>query len=206
MAAMMLDFNPPAALQHLILVKHAMPVIEAGRPAREWRLGEVGRARCADLAAGVRAFGPAGPLVSSDEPKAVETAQRVADALALPTAIEPDLAEHRRGHARLLSDADFQAAIAALFARPDERVFGEETAQQARDRFARGAGRALAGSSARCRMLVAHGTVISLFTAALTGVDGHALWKRLDLPSAVVLARAGTGWTLAGGWGWLPEG
>jgi len=36
-------------------------------------------------------------------------------------------------------------------------------------------------------VIVSHGTVISLFVAWLTGVDGFLLWKELGLPSLVVL-------------------
>jgi len=39
-------------------------------------------------------------------------------------------------------------------------------------------------------IVVSHGTVISLYVAAHAGVDGLALWKRLGLPSFVVLDRA----------------
>lgn len=58
----------------LVLVRHAMPKIEPGAPAPSWRLGRAGRAAAAALGQ----FVPAGYLVSSDEPKALETAELVA--------------------------------------------------------------------------------------------------------------------------------
>ncbi len=39
-----------AVVRRLILVKHSLPVLEPAVPAREWRLGEEGRRRCAGLA------------------------------------------------------------------------------------------------------------------------------------------------------------
>jgi broad specificity phosphatase PhoE len=36
--------------------------------------------------------------------------------------------------------------------------------------------------------IVAHGTVISLFVSRLTNADPFLLWKRLGLPSFVVLS------------------
>ena len=44
--------------------------------------------------------------------------------------------------------------------------------------------------------VVAHGTVIALYVAAVTGVAPLPLWQRLSLPAFVVLARA-TGALLA---------
>jgi broad specificity phosphatase PhoE len=36
-------------------------------------------------------------------------------------------------------------------------------------------------------MIVAHGTVISLFVASLTGISAFSLWAELGLPSFVVV-------------------
>jgi len=36
-------------------------------------------------------------------------------------------------------------------------------------------------------LVVAHGTVISLFVSWLTGEDGYLLWDKLGLPSFLVL-------------------
>jgi broad specificity phosphatase PhoE len=35
--------------------------------------------------------------------------------------------------------------------------------------------------------IVAHGTVISLLVAAANGLDGFELWRRLGLPSALLV-------------------
>jgi broad specificity phosphatase PhoE len=42
-------------------------------------------------------------------------------------------------------------------------------------------------------VVVTHGTVLSLYVPAVTGLDLVALWRRLDLPSYVVLARPDLG-------------
>jgi hypothetical protein len=42
-------------------------------------------------------------------------------------------------------------------------------------------------------VVVTHGTVLSLYVAAVTGLDVVALWRRLDLPSYLVLARPDLG-------------
>jgi len=66
---------------HLILVKHALPEIIPTLPANQWHLSEVGRAQCALLADQLAIYAPSA-LVSSSEPKALETAHLAADARA----------------------------------------------------------------------------------------------------------------------------
>ncbi|MEO6060713.1 MAG: histidine phosphatase family protein [Thermoflexales bacterium] len=183
----------PANAERLILVKHSLPEIVDGVRARDWRLSEEGRRRCDALADALAAYAPSGALTSSDEPKAIETAERVAARLGLPAAVDADLSEHKRGSKKLLDETEWQAAMARLFAHPNRLEYGEETGDQARLRFETAIRRALAAhvatSSGAC-VCVCHGTVISLFTVALAGVDGYALWRRLELPSFVVLSLA----------------
>ncbi len=183
----------PQTAARLILVKHSLPEIVDGVRAREWRLSDEGRRRCNTLADALAIYAPSGVITSSDEPKAIETAERVAARLGLPTAVNADLGEHKRGARKLLDDAEWQAAIARLFAHPDRLEYGEETGDQARTRFETAIRRALASraidATGAC-VCVAHGTVISLFMAAFSGVGGHDLWRRLELPSFVVLSLA----------------
>jgi broad specificity phosphatase PhoE len=183
----------PQTADRLILVKHSLPEIVDGVRAREWRLSAEGRRRCDALADVLAVYAPSGVITSSDEPKAIETAERVAARLGLPTAVDAGLAEHKRGAKKLLDEAVWRAAIGRLFARPDRLEYGEETGDQARTRFETAIRRALASraidATGAC-VCVAHGTVISLFTAAFAGLDGHDLWRRLELPSFVVLSLA----------------
>ena len=48
-----------AAPRHLILVKHAPPIVEPGVSPARWVLSDAGRARCAPLADRLRAYRPA---------------------------------------------------------------------------------------------------------------------------------------------------
>lgn len=158
----------------------------AGRPASAWRLSPRGRAQCAPLAAALRRHGP-GHLVSSREPKAVETAQAVAAALGLDHSVAAGLEEHHRESVPILPD--FASRIADLFARPDQRVLGEETATEALARFSAALDAVVAAwrwPGPPC--IVTHGTVLSLHLAARCGIDGLALWRRLRCPSLLVVA------------------
>lgn len=74
-------------------------------------------------------------------------------------------ARRPRPAAPLLSSQDaFRARVQALLSRPDERVFGDETANEAYARF-RTAVRAVMRTHAGNVAIVAHGTVIALLVA-----------------------------------------
>jgi broad specificity phosphatase PhoE len=165
----------------LVLVKHSLPAVDPAVPPAQWHLSSEGYARCTRLAAHLSAFVPA-KVVSSIEPKAAETARAVSDAVAF----DERLREHDRSASPWLGEIEFERAVAAAFERPDEVVFGHESIMAARERF----GAAVEEHLARTRdtlIVVAHGTVIAAYAAARAGVDGFGLWRRLGLPSLVVL-------------------
>jgi len=168
----------------LVLVKHSLPEIDPRVPANQWRLCEIGRQRCRPLADRLAGCGPR-RIISSLEPKAIETAQIVARRLGLPAETAPDLHEHERHDVGVLSLEDFESSVRRFFERPGERVFGRETADQAHARFARALSGLIEWQTGENLVVVAHGTVITLFVARATGREPFALWKRLGLPSIV---------------------
>ncbi len=174
-------------MSRLILVKHSQPEIDPNKPAREWPLSEPGRARCVPLAAQLSLLEP-NRIFSSDEPKAVETASLLAACLGLTTRVEQDLHEHGRAGVPWMDDAEWQQTMSAFFHQRKELVFGDESADQALGRFSVAVDRIVPLDSGDCSVIVAHGTVISLFAAAKTGADAHQLWCDLHLPSFIVLS------------------
>lgn len=170
-----------------LLVKHAMPRVTPGVPAREWRLSEEGRGACLPLARRLADFQP-GVVVTSTEPKAVETGSLVAANLRLSCENVGDLHEQSRQTAGFLSKEGFSAGIQELFARPEQLVFGEETASQALKRFSACGQGVVARFPEESVVIVSHGTVISLLVAELTDQDGYTVWSSLGLPSIVVLS------------------
>jgi broad specificity phosphatase PhoE len=124
-------------------------------------------------------------LVSSEEPKAIETAQIVGERLRIETRTAPDLDEHRRPFVD--RPEEFERLMQRFFAEPDQRVFGDESANEALARFAAAVDAAVGAQGAGNPAIVAHGTVISLYAAPLFGVGAGALWQRLQMPSFVVV-------------------
>ncbi|MFT3895485.1 MAG: histidine phosphatase family protein [Anaerolineales bacterium] len=170
----------------LILVKHSIPEIVENVPAREWKLSVEGRFRCKRLAERLAKYQPS-QIVSSVEPKAKETAELSAKELGLPTSTFEGLHEHERSKVAYLSKGNFEEAVREFFAHPDDLVFGSETAEQAYQRFQTATDSILKKYSDQTVVVVAHGTVISLYVSRLTGVSDLMMWKELGLPSFVVL-------------------
>lgn len=170
----------------LILVKHSQPEIIPEVTAHEWRLSAEGRRRTIPLAARLAAYYPS-KIFSSPEPKAYETAAAVGSRLGLPVQVNPRLHEHRRNSVAYLDAAGFQQSMRNFFDHPEERVFGEETAAEARARFSGAVRRLMVQYPRQTIVVVSHGTVISLFSADCCHLEAYEIWKQLALPSFVVI-------------------
>lgn len=173
-------------MQTLVLVKHSLPEIVENVPASEWRLSVEGQARCKRLADRLARYQP-NQIISSVEPKAKETAETLAAELGLSASVVEDLHEHDRNHVGYLSNEKFQESVRDFFAQPDELAFGSETADQAYQRFQVAIDTILRRFPSQTIIVVAHGTVISLYVSRFVGISALSLWKELGLPSFVVL-------------------
>src|SRR5262245_61905244 len=156
-------------IRPLVLIRHARPLVDPGLPARAWTLSDEGREAARALVGRVRPLAVT-RVVSSVEPKAWETGAIVAQRLGVPCSAAPGLHEHDREGAPFLAEEQFQAAMEALFERPDALVFGRETANQARDRFAAAVDAVLAEYPDDTVAISSHATVISLLAALRRGV------------------------------------
>jgi broad specificity phosphatase PhoE len=172
--------------KHLLLVRHSLPKIVENLPAREWELSAEGQIRAQRLAERLSPFQPE-YIISSVEPKARETAEIIAARHNLELHIVDGLHEHDRSKTPYLSRDEFQAAMHEFFEKPDTLVFGRETADEAYARFDQTVRSVLDCHSNETVVIVAHGTVISLFVSRLTGISGWSLWNELGLPSFVVI-------------------
>ncbi|MFM8319820.1 MAG: histidine phosphatase family protein [Chloroflexota bacterium] len=178
----------------LLLIKHSLPEIDPARPADEWPLGLEGRRRCLALAERLMQYRPQA-LFCSLETKARQTAAILADRLSLPVTPTAGLHEHARRSAGFGTPEQFQADVQRFFAHPEQLVFGEETARAAQARFTFAIAGLLQANPAQTLAVVAHGTVISLFSQPhLDPGDAAAVyrfWQQLGLPSIVVFELPG---------------
>jgi len=168
-------------MQTLILVRHSESKLDSSLPPHKWGLTESGRQRCVSLANKLRSHKP-GIVFTSDEPKALQTGEIVADSLGLSCHTAAGLHEHRREAGKIVDRETFLAQVEDLFARPDKVAFGLESANQALTRFAEAVQAVMDSCSDRSVAIVSHGTVMSLYYGAVTGLDPYQFWRRLGLP------------------------
>jgi len=172
----------------LILIKHAHSQMNPSLPPEQWELSEQGRKRCAALAARLSAHVP-DLIFSSEERKASQTAELLAQQLNRPWQPAPGLQEHDRGNVPVMATKDFISAMAQVFRRPHERVLGRESADEALTRFERALSDLLDQHSDKDVAVVTHGTVIALFAAEHADVDPFLNWRQMGLPSFMVFER-----------------
>jgi broad specificity phosphatase PhoE len=142
----------------VILIRHAMPERVPGVPPREWHLGEEGRAAARTLAALL----PSGArIVSSDEPKAVETAEQLGGTVT----VDPRLREVGRPSAW---DDGYRDTARRYIA--GERLAGWETHDDVVERFR---------SAATGDIVVTHGMAMTLYLS-----EGVRFWEALTFPDA----------------------
>lgn len=142
-------------------------------------MSEDGRARCHELAERLSVYKPK-TLLASTEPKARETADLIGPALGLEVQLADGLRETARRTVGWLERDELERRIRELFDRPDEVVYGEESAAEALARF-----ELAVTELPEPAVVVSHGTVISLFAASRTGRDPFMIWRALELPDVV---------------------
>ena len=172
----------------LILVRHGAPLVDIEQPAETWPLSDGGRAASGRLAELLKPHAP-DLIVSSAEPKASQTAYLLAVALDADFQTSEGLEEHHRRKTGYLDRGTFENKVVELFRNPDKRVLGEETANQAANRFAKALKTVEKLNPRRSLAVVSHGTVISLWLERHAGADGLVTWKMLGMPSFVVFDR-----------------
>ena len=143
--------------------------------------------RCKTLADGISRYCP-DVIATSSEPKAAETTQIIAGLLGKTFTTVEDLHEHGRSNVGWLDKEHFEEAVAKFFEQPQALVFGNETADQTHERFAKAVMRIIEKHPNRNIAIIAHGTVIALFVARALGLQPIRFWKQLGLPSFVVLS------------------
>jgi broad specificity phosphatase PhoE len=118
----------------LIYLTHPQVEIDPQAPVPEWGLSFEGRARALALA-GAEGLAGVSRIVSSQEAKAVETAEILAQPLRLAVETRARLGENDRSATGYLPPEEFETVADAFFAHPDESVRGWERAIEAQARI-----------------------------------------------------------------------
>ncbi len=174
-------------MKRLILIKHAPPEVDPTQSSEKWNLGEKGRKACEGLAEKLRPHG-IGKIVSSQEPKALQTAEELSSRLAVEVTSIPGLEEHDRRNVPHMRSGEFISMVELFFRRPDDLVLGDETANEALARLSAAIEAIVSDATEDTMAVITHGTVMALFLEKhRAGKSGFDLWRRLGLPSFAVL-------------------
>ncbi|TCT22377.1 broad specificity phosphatase PhoE [Melghiribacillus thermohalophilus] len=172
----------------LLLIKHSNPILDSEKPSNQWVLSEEGKQRALLLANQLENY-QFSQIFSSVEPKARETADIVANNLGKKVLEKENLHEHRRESNRIIYPRDeFENIMKKFFHYPDQLIFGEETARQAKGRFEK----AVLEITNNIQhdedlVIITHGTVITLFVSNYNFIDCFQFWNSLGMPSVVEL-------------------
>ncbi|QBX54892.1 histidine phosphatase family protein [Nocardioides seonyuensis] len=186
-----------------LFLTHPEVVVDPSTPVTRWSLSDVGRARAHTFARVLVGQGWE-LIVSSEEQKAVETAEILGEALGLPVANDPELGENDRSATGFLPPEEFERTADRFFARPDEAVRGWETAASAQRRIVAAVRRVSAAAPGRRIVFVGHGAVGGLLLGDLTDLP---ISRELDQPrQGSWFAFDPTTWSTNDSWRALPEG
>ncbi|MFD1018597.1 histidine phosphatase family protein [Thalassobacillus hwangdonensis] len=174
----------------LILIKHAMPALSEHTPSNQWQLTEEGRKQARSLGEKLKDYSFL-KVYSSKEPKAVDTAKEIAAASSVEVEEVHNLHEHVRETNRIIYPRkEWREIIQKFFDHPSELIFGDETADQARERFSKAVKQVLEGHpDEEDVIVVTHGTVMTLFITQFNDLDAFTLWDTFGLPSYAELDR-----------------
>ncbi len=174
-------------MPRLILIRHSNPNQIHDVNSHYWELSEKGRANCQPLAEKLRPH-DIQRMITSDEPKAMQTGQLVAEYLDIPVETAPDLYEQKRYTVGWFNSIEERtAAVRKLFEQPDEVVFGEESGIDAYQRFAQAIDSIHSQYPDENLGIATHGTVMALFLERRAGVNAIEFWQQMGIPMFVVL-------------------
>jgi len=149
-------------------LSHPQVQIDPAVPVPEWGLSDAGRARLATLA-GAGWLGTVRRIVSSDERKAIETAEALMPMTdGARVEILPGFHENDRSATGFLPPAEFEVTADAFFAAPEQSVRGWERAADAQARIV-GAVDAVLADGDTPVLFVGHGGVGTLLKCHVKG-------------------------------------
>ena len=166
-----------------LLVRHAAPVIDPSAPSSEWVLSaegeEAARRLARHLARPVR-----GPLYSSAETKAVQTASALAEEWGLRVRVEDGLREVG-GRRWAASGREYEQSVSRYLR--SETVDGWEGLAEAQDRVVATMRKLMRGEDA---LFVSHGLVLVLGLAWLLNAEPATLlpvWRTIRFPDLCIV-------------------
>jgi len=162
-----------------LYITHPQVRIDPDVPVPQWSLSDIGRQR-AEKAAQQPWAQKLGRIVSSDETKAIETAEILAAVADVSIMLAPDTHENDRSATGFLAPPEFEAAADWFFANPEKSFNGWERAIDAQRRIVSNVERILATHDTSLPIaFVGHGGVGTLLKCHL---EGRPIGRDRDQP------------------------
>ncbi len=162
-----------------LYITHPQVRIDPDVPVPQWGLSEIGRSR-AELAARSPWARSLRRIISSDETKAIETAEILAASAGIPLDVVEHMHENDRSATGFLPPAAFEAAADWFFAHPEESFKGWERAVDAQARIVAAVSRILKDHDPALPIaFVGHGGVGALLKCHMLG---HPISRTQDQP------------------------
>ncbi len=164
-------------------VRHAMPVVVDDVPSSAWHLDETGRAAARALADCLEIDAGVGALVTSNEPKAVETAVPIAERWSAVLVEDPRVREAERPWV-----GDGYRGVVHRYLR-GEQPEGWEPHAEVAARVSAAVRDAVAGAGGGPVVIVSHGLALTLHLGDRLGADfdRESFWSGLAFPDAWAL-------------------
>ncbi len=171
----------------LYLVRHAAVAVDPARPGPEWHLSADGRA-AADALATQHPWADVGVAYSSNEPKAIATAQRIVAPHGLPLRIDRELREVEGRRWVEGGAARYEEFVRGYLAgdEPD----GWEELGTVRERVTAAVDAALARHAGDDVAVVSHGLALTAYVSGLLGLNAAAafeMWSAIRFPDVAIV-------------------
>ncbi len=161
------------------LLRHAETRLDSNVPADRWHISEEGM-ESARILASSGVFDEVDMIVTSDENKALETAEPFAKRIDAEIIRNSSFNELDRGTGPFTSREEYLERVRTALGAPESSTSGWEVAANALGRFTKGIDAFESGTGARSILLVSHGLVLSLYFAHLLNAkDVYERWRRL---------------------------
>jgi len=167
----------------IVFLRHAETQADPDLPACKWHLTPSGRIESYKLAAS-GLLGEIDAIVSSDELKAVETAEPFARMFGLEIDRNHDFRELNRSAGPFQTREEYISCVQEVLRSTSAQPYGWESAAGALARMKSGVQQIMSQYSSKRVLAVSHGLVLTLYFADLQASMHEAFdrWNRLPLP------------------------
>ncbi|UCE10248.1 MAG: histidine phosphatase family protein [Candidatus Thorarchaeota archaeon] len=159
--------------KELYFLRHAETSIVYELPPSKWPLSGKGREQAVKLAL-LGTFDEVDVLISSEEPKAYQTAGPLAIKCKVPIIQDPYFNELNRDHGLMMTTAGYRQAIHRALVNPDHEELGWEKPRAALKRFLAGVANVESRYNSDKILVVSHGVVLTLYFSHLLGIEEHS--------------------------------